>query len=181
MNSWPASFDEKTQKPKSLSHSNTEAGPLPTIDLLLSPGDRDGLPSEGGWLVTKRTDDHSHKGTWLIPDFGFAGWPEAGAGSYEDFVELASSVEARFPWTKKFNRLFWRGFANQYPVRRDLMHRTSVKEDASRESWSDVRETTFHNDKGDFVPIVAPHDHCQHKYLIHTEGNSYSGCVSKSA
>jgi hypothetical protein len=116
-------------------------------------------------------------------------------------VESAAKVEEQYPWEKKHNRMvsltiqeefeymltvilrmqFWRGFANGYSPRRDLMDRTSVKIDASRETWADVHETTFHPeaDHGDYYPLVATHDHCQHKYLIHTEGNSYSGWVLK--
>lgn len=175
MNSWPTS-GEDTFRSRWLNGSNIGShGSLPSIDLILSPGDRDCFPSEGGWMVTKNRFDHAHKGTWLIPDFGFAGWPEAGAGSYEEFRGLAAEVESRFPWSQKLNKLFWRGYANFYPVRQDLMHRTSIKDDPTRAEWADVHETTFHNDVGDFVPIVKPHDHCQHKFLIHTEGNSYSG------
>lgn len=128
-------------------------------------------------MVTKESNNPAHKGSWLIPDFGFVGWPEAGAGSFQDFIQLSSRVEEQWPWHKKLNRLFWRGYANVYAVRQDMMHRTSAKEDPSRASWADVRETTFHNDVGDFVPVVSLHDHCQHKYLLHVEGNSYSGCV----
>lgn len=167
IDSWPTS-----------SHNPLEGDRLPTVDLILSPGDRDAFPREGAWMVTKRIDDPVHKGTWLIPDFGFVGWPEAGAASYAEFIDLASKVEKEHPWEFKSSRVFWRGFANVYEVRQDLMQRTSTKIDPSRESWADVHQTTFHGDKnGDFVPLVTPQDHCQHKYLIQTEGNSYSGYV----
>lgn len=57
------------------------------------------------------------------------------------------------------------------------MERTTLKGNPGREIWSDVHETTFHPevDIGDYYPLVSLHDHCQHKYLVHTEGNSYSG------
>ncbi|UZJ52248.1 hypothetical protein CBS101457_001568 [Exobasidium rhododendri] len=150
---------------------------LPSVDLILSPGDKDTFNDGGGWAVTKKIGDTSQNGTWLIPDFGFVAWPEAGAASYEDFTELAAEVEREYPWEKKHDRMFWRGFANWYFPRRDLLERTSFATDSRREAWADVHETTFHPemDKGDYYPIVALPEHCQHKYLIHTEGNSYSG------
>ena len=114
---------------------------------------------------------------------------------------MAAEVEEKYPWSKKFDRMvrseskdmsrrtpltttsinlpmqFWRGFANWYPIRKDLIDRTSYDFEPSRESWADVHETTFHPgvDIGDYYPLVTLPDHCQHKYLVHTEGNSYSG------
>ena len=56
------------------------------------------------------------------------------------------------------------------------MELTSTTIEPKRESWADVHKTTFHpGDVGDFAPLVTLPDHCQHKYLVHTEGNSYSG------
>lgn len=141
----------------------------------MNPGDKDQFSRGGGWAVAKLIDDEATAGTWLMPDFGFIAWPEAGAGLYEDFIDLAAEVEKEYTWKKKYDKLFWRGWAGNYPNRRDMISRTSLKEDPDRLSWSNVHETTFHNDVGDFYPIVTLPNHCQHKYLIHTEGNSYSG------
>ncbi|PWN45281.1 hypothetical protein IE81DRAFT_286031, partial [Ceraceosorus guamensis] len=150
---------------------------MPPVDLIMTPADKDGIsPEDGTWAVTKRLDAPRQKGVWLLPDFGFAGWPEAGAPSYEEFFAEASQVESKWPWERKMDRAFWRGFANWYPTRRDLLARTNITAKPDREVWADVKQTSFHDAVGgDFVPIVAPADHCQQKYLIHTEGNSYSG------
>lgn len=40
-------------------------------------------------------------------------------------------------------------------------------------SWADVQQTSFWEPH--FAKIVLPADHCEHKYLLHSEGNSYSG------
>lgn len=149
---------------------------LPTIDLILSPGDKDIFPNAASWTVTKSIKDHRHTGKWLIPDFGFVGWPEAGIASFEEFLDQANQQEVQYPWYRKHTRAFWRGFANVYAVRRDLIKRTEIMNHPERERWADVHETTFHPDgKGDWYPLVSLPEHCQHKYLIHVEGNSYSG------
>lgn len=149
---------------------------LPTLDLILSPGDRDIFPNQASWTVTKSIKDHRHTGKWLIPDFGFVGWPEAGIASFEEFLDQATEQEELYPWYRKHTRAFWRGFANVYAVRKDLIERTDIKKHPERERWADVHETTFHPDgKGEWYPLVTLPEHCQHKYLIHVEGNSYSG------
>ncbi|EPQ29376.1 uncharacterized protein PFL1_03131 [Pseudozyma flocculosa PF-1] len=149
--------------------------PLPDVDLVISTADKDGNSSPAGWVIDKRVDEDPSIGRWLFPDFGFAGWPEAGIASYEEFTRLIQKEEREYPWANKDDRAFWRGLANWYPVRKDLLSKTSLALDPGRASWADVRETSFH-DKGDqFAPIVPMHEHCRRKYLIQSEGNSYSG------
>ena len=46
--------------------SSGKDDPLPTLDLILSPGDKDAFAEGGAWAVTKRLDDASQNGTWLI-------------------------------------------------------------------------------------------------------------------
>lgn len=149
---------------------------LPTIDLVLSPGDRDLFPEDGGWGVTRHIRDERATGRWLIPDFGFIGWPEASIASFEEFLDLAAKVEKQHPWHKKAARAFWRGFVNVYAVRMDMMDRADPNGHPEREAWSDIHPTTFDtNLHGNFFPLVSLPDHCRHKYLVHVEGNSYSG------
>jgi hypothetical protein len=167
VDSWPTSSKLK----------NGEDDILPPIDLILSPGDRDTGFGEAGWAVTKPSNGRE-RGTWLLPDFGFVSWPEAGAGYYEDFLDRALEIEKRHPWSQKHSKMFWRGFPNVYPVRNDLMNRVSLAVDPSRRKWSDIHKTTFHesaDDDGQMFPLVTLPEHCRHKFLIHTEGNSYSG------
>jgi hypothetical protein len=151
---------------------------LPPIEIILTAGDKDTGFGKGGWAVTKPSDGRE-QGTWLLPDFGFISWPEAGAGYFEDFLEQAHEVEEEHPWSFKHDKMFWRGFPNFYAVRHDLMNRASTETNPSRREWSDIHKTTFHGaGDPDMVPLVTLPDHCKHKFLIHTEGNSYSGCVS---
>lgn len=155
---------------------------LPAIDMIVSSGDKDGFPgyeSGPGWVLTRRLDSKDARGNWLAPDFGFKGWPEAQAPTHSEVVTLQNQVEEQYPWQRKTNRAFWRGFPNMYPIRKDLMDRTrpsSHLPSNSPDAWSDVFATTFGGETGpEFRPLVTLQDHCQHKYLIHSEGNSYSG------
>ncbi|PWN48707.1 hypothetical protein IE53DRAFT_333240 [Violaceomyces palustris] len=150
-------------------------GSLPAIDMVISTADKDGIAAPAGWVMDKRVDEDPRNGRWLVPDFGFAGWPEAGIASYEEFLLLADKEERDHSWEKKDSRAFWRGFANFYATRKDLLQRTSLTINPSRSTWSDVRETSFHDVGEQFSEIVPMHEHCRRKYLIHSEGNSYSG------
>lgn len=156
--------------------------PLPPLDLVISSGDKDGFPgAESGpsWVLTKLINNSQAKGNFLAPDFGFKGWPEAQAPTYPEVVALQKQVEQQYPWDRKDDRAFWRGFPNMYPIRKDLMDRTrpsSHLSPTSSDAWSDVFATTFGGETGpEFRPLVKLQDHCQRKYLIHSEGNSYSG------
>lgn len=159
--------------------SSTRGGkvgsPVPPVDLVFTTADKDGNPSAVAWTLDKRVNEDPRIGTWLMPDFGFAGWPEAGIASYEEFIALSDREERQFPWPHKDNRAFWRGLANRYSVREDLLQRTDRRKDPTREAWADVEQTSFHDQGADFHELVPMHEHCRHKYLIHSEGNSYSG------
>jgi hypothetical protein len=157
--------------------------PLPPIDLILSVGDKEGFPgAESGpaWVLTKLMADTKSQGNWLSPDFGFAGWPEARVPSYSEVVDLNRQVEQEVGgWAGKDDRAFWRGFVNWYPIRHDLIDRTkaaSALPASHPDAWADVFQTTFGaQDSAEYKPLVALQDHCSRKYLIHSEGNSYSG------
>lgn len=157
--------------------------PLPPIDLILSVGDKEGFPGdESGpaWVLAKLMADRRSEGNWLSPDFGFSAWPEARAPSYPEVVELNRQVEEQVGgWAGKDDRAFWRGLPNWYPIRNDLMSRTkaaSILPANHPDAWADIFPTTFWaQDPGDYKPLVALQDHCSRKYLVHSEGNSYSG------
>lgn len=146
------------------------------VELVLSEADRDASPSSDAvWTISKRVDEDKAKGTWLLPDFGFAGWPETGIASFDEFAHLAQLQDHLYPWEKKGNKVLWRGLPNGYPPRMDLLAKTDARTVSGAEEWADVKQTSFHDSGPDFAPLIPMHEHCRHKYLIQTEGNSYSG------
>lgn len=150
-------------------------GPLPPIDMVLSTADRDGNSSPAAWVIAKPTSEDPSLGRWLLPDFGFAGWPEAGIASFAEFQQRADKEERSWPWDKKAKLAFWRGLANNYAIRTDLLDRTRPEGDPERRKWFDVKQTSFHDVGAEWAPIVPMHEHCRQKFLIQSEGNSYSG------
>lgn len=85
-------------------------------------------------------------------DFGFESWHEAGVPSFEEFRRLVEEVESKTSWENKDERVMWRGFAGKYKPREDLLDRMKKK---GVESWSDIGETTFFHEKGDFKDLVS--------------------------
>lgn len=159
-------------------------GPLPAVDLILSTGDRDVFPTYSGepaWVLAKHRLVPQTAGQWLAPDFGFMAWPEAQLPPHAEVVELQREQEALYPWEKKDDRAFWRGFPNPaYAIRRELLERTrnaSHLPPHHPDAWADVFGTSFGPEAAqpDFAPLVPIEEHCRRKYLLHAEGNSYSG------
>ena len=154
------------------SNTSTPAG----VELVLSEADKDASPtSDAVWVLSKRISEDAAKGTWLLPDFGFAGWPEAGIASFDEFLHLAQLQDVLTPWEHKGDKILWRGLANGYLPRMDLLAKTDPRKVKGAETWADVRQTSFHDVGEEFHPLIPMHEHCRHKFLAHTEGNSYSG------
>lgn len=157
-----------TTDPSSFTSADDPSGT--GIELVLSEADKDASSSDAVWVLSKRVDEPASKGTWLLPDFGFAGWPETGISSFDEFLHLASLQDVLVPWNLKPDRILWRGLANGYPPRMDLLAQTRGEDE-----WADVKQTSFHDTGAEFFPLVPMHEHCRHKFLVQTEGNSYSG------
>ncbi|CAO1628374.1 unnamed protein product [Parajaminaea phylloscopi] len=145
---------------------------LDGTEFVFSTADKDGTHDDdgAGWVLDKRVTDPAAQ--YLIPDFSFAAWPEAGIASYAEFRRDAEAVNSRLSWSHKKNKVFWRGDPTVgNAARQSLMEQ--IKTDRSASSWADIKRTSFW--EPDFAPIVLPADHCAHKYLLHSEGNAYSG------
>ena len=115
--------------------------------------------------------------TWLMPDFGFWSWPETKVGSYGEVQRKAIAMEdtadnpTRKPWSwdSKEDKLLWRGAVMNLQVREKFISITKDK------PWADVKAIEWHNKESMSMDLKSMDQHCQYKYLAHTEGNSYSG------
>lgn len=105
---------------------------------------------------------------WVMPDFDGWAYPDDGVGGYVDFREDLEDVEAEYPngFQDKEAKLSWRGsLAVNTGLRQGLVDASTKK------SWSDVEAIDWHNRTN----ILAMTDFCRSKYVVHTEGNSWSG------
>jgi Glycosyl transferase family 90 len=120
------------------------------------------------WGYARRlTDTH----IWLIPDFGFWSWPETQVGTMREVQSRATWIEGagHFSWQNKIPKLVWRGATMGLRLRDRLLEVSAGK------SWADVVALDWHNKESITNDLKSMPEHCQYKYLAHTEGNSYSG------
>ncbi len=72
-------------------------------------------------------------------------------------------------WSKKVRKILWRGATMGLPLREKFIEVTKDK------PWADVKALDWHNKESMSDDLKSMAEHCQYKYLAHTEGNSYSG------
>ena len=150
----------------------TSPEPLPNTEFVISTDDK--LPPLPIWsLARERNDDI----TWLMPDFGFWSWPETKVGSYGEVQRKAQAMEdskdnptgRAWTWAEKNKQLLWRGATMNLELRQHFINKTTGKE------WADVKAIEWHNSDSMSTDLKSMDEHCQYKFLAHTEGNSYSG------
>ncbi|MCJ1338565.1 hypothetical protein MMC09_003854, partial [Bachmanniomyces sp. S44760] len=145
---------------------------LPNIEFVLSTDDK--LPPLPIWSFARERNDDV---TWLMPDFGFWSWPETHVGSYGEIQRKALEMEdtsdnpseKSWPWARKKDQLFWRGATMGLGLRDKFIESTINK------TWADVKAIQWHDSTSMGSDLKSMDEHCQYKYLAHTEGNSYSG------
>lgn len=122
------------------------------------------------WGYARREED---KDIWLMPDFGYWSWPETKVGSMLEVqmkaISTERSTDGGWPWAQKGSQLLWRGATMGLELREKFIEATMGKE------WADVKALDWHDQESMAHDLKSMPEHCQYKYLAHTEGNSYSG------
>lgn len=137
---------------------------LPDIEFVLKSSDApQGADDQHPLWVLDRTE--SQEGVWLMPDYGFYSWPEPKVGGMIEVRDKTAERENRLSWKTKIPKAFWRG-AILVPLRQQLLEVSKGK------PWSDIAPIVWQNLNGG---LTTPEDHCNYKFLIHTEGYAYSG------
>ena len=137
---------------------------LPNIEFSLSVADEN--KSEAQWIYARKQGDTL---PWLMPDFGYFSWPEPKIGAYGEVQMRARLVDEEKSWKDKVDKLLWRGALLKLRVRTTLIKATKGKE------WADVVSLNWRNRNSMRNDLKSMDQHCEYKYLAHTEGVSYSG------
>ncbi|KAI1418527.1 glycosyl transferase family 90-domain-containing protein [Hypoxylon sp. FL1857] len=149
--------------------TTTPSEPLPDTIIAFNHEDDPVSPS----FSYSRPADPSFNGPtkhyFAIPHFSFYAWAIPTVGSFSRASGAISGVEARLSWSSKSARAVWRGttwFNNPRAgrVRQDLV---AMARDAP---WADVQALHANGSNA-----VAIEDFCRHRYVVHTEGVTYSG------
>ncbi|KAJ1337796.1 EGF-domain serine glucosyl/xylosyltransferase [Microdochium nivale] len=137
-----------------------------TLDRMDHPNPQPVRPGRVAWGWTRHRSDND---TWVMPDFN--GWASSSwdtVGGYRTFREKTKKYLT--PFSEKTQKALWRGQINVGQKVSAL--RSQLIEAAANKTWSDVGQIRW--EKGN-AGVVAMEEHCSWQYLIHTEGNSWSG------
>ncbi|KAF2674938.1 DUF821 domain-containing protein [Microthyrium microscopicum] len=141
-------------------------GKLPNIEFALNLSDWPLDPDHRWplWVFTRHEEDPEK---WVVPDFGYWSWPESFMGEYS---ELRHEIRENEPsWQHKFPKAVWRGAIATNELREELLKKSKNK------PWADIKSITW-DDKANLkkIGLTIP-QHCNYKFVVHTEGHSYSG------
>jgi hypothetical protein len=105
---------------------------------------------------------------WLMPHFSFWAWPLPFIGTLDSALSRISFVEASTPWSKKIDKVVWRGTAwfnsvGNTNLRPKLLEVTKGKE------WADVEDLKWYNNGEKARNSIDIEDFCKYKYIIYTE------------
>ncbi|KAI0885761.1 uncharacterized protein GGS22DRAFT_134236 [Annulohypoxylon maeteangense] len=143
--------------------------PLPDTIIALNHEDDPISPS----LSYSRPADPAFNGPskryFAMPHFSQYSWPSPTIHSLPYAIQRIHTLESSLPWSQKPSRAIWRGttwFNNPRagPLRQTLVSSSSGK------PWADIE--ALHANHSNALPIW---DFCRYRYVIHTEGVTYSG------
>lgn len=127
------------------------------------------------------TDNDPDARTWLMPHFSFWAWKLPFVGSMSRAASAITSLETTTPFAAKLPKAVWRGTTWFSSVHNPRL-RANLVALARGKPWADVEPLVW-----DTVPAtgvkgertagnaLAIEDFCRYKYVLHTEGVTYSG------
>lgn len=146
-------------------------GPLPNVEFTMTDHDAPLIDQEDlnhttwGYARLARQEN-----LWLMPDFGYWGWPNVGLRSYTELQQNLVAEEEDFH--DKIPQVVWRGAVaglGSQDVRSGLISASA------NQPWSDVQTLDWGNKTNIATRLLGMEDHCSYQFLAQTEGNTYSG------
>ncbi|ERS98676.1 hypothetical protein HMPREF1624_05463 [Sporothrix schenckii ATCC 58251] len=128
---------------------------------------------------------------FLMPHFSFWAWRPRMVGSFARAAAAIDAIEARLPFARKQAQAVWRGTARFASAHHPAL-RTDLLKATRGQPWADVQELAWlpevvDSDKDNATRAVNAlamqdasnglmiEDFCRYKYVVHTEGITYSG------
>jgi hypothetical protein len=103
-----------------------------------------------------------------MPHFSFWAWPLPFIVTLDSALARISAVETSTPWSKKIDKVVWRGTAwfnsvGNTNLRPKLLQVTKGKE------WADIEDLKWFNNAEKARNSLLIEDFCKYKYIIYTE------------
>ncbi|KAI8957399.1 hypothetical protein F5Y11DRAFT_339850, partial [Daldinia sp. FL1419] len=145
--------------------------PLPSTILSFNHNDDPTSPA----LTYSRPSDPSFNGAgkhfFAIPHFSFYSWPISSVRSFPRAAAAISALESRLPsWQDKDPRAVWRGTTWFNSPRGGARLRHDLVLTARGKPWADIEPLAANGSNALMIE-----DFCRYKYILHTEGVTYSG------
>ncbi|KAI4861748.1 hypothetical protein F4820DRAFT_52087 [Hypoxylon rubiginosum] len=106
---------------------------------------------------------------FAVPHFSFWAWPIGPVGSFGRAATAIASLESELSWAAKTPKAVWRGTA-WFNSARAGRTRQDLVAAARGKPWADVE--ALHANRSN---ALAVEDFCRYRYVVHTEGVTYSG------
>ncbi|KAK3350166.1 glycosyl transferase family 90-domain-containing protein [Lasiosphaeria hispida] len=160
----------------------TSPAPLPDTIFTLNFQDQ---PFGTAWTYSRAVDPafrskDANTRSFLMPHFSFWAWNLPFIGSMSRAAHAITSLEREYAgpggWQRKIGKAVWRGTAWFNSVHSPRM-RQKLMTTARGKPWADVETLAWTNtvsgrNASNALPIE---DFCRYKYVVHTEGITYSG------
>ncbi|KAF3922871.1 hypothetical protein AA313_de0206447 [Arthrobotrys entomopaga] len=139
----------------------TSLEPLPNVLLPFLLNDH---PSGNMITLARSPAPKEINSTFLMPDYAFWSWPELKIGAWTEARARIAAVDTQYGFKSKSNVAIWRGTVGfNSGIRGKLVAATK------NQTWADVQEIKWGKNS------LAIEDYCRYKYLLYTEGVTYSG------
>jgi hypothetical protein len=109
-----------------------------------------------------------------MPHFSFWAWRLPFIGSMERAGRAITKLEAELPFKKKIAKAVWRGTMWFNSVHNPRMRQNLVNV-AKNKPWADVEALEWTGVGRNASNALAIEDFCRYRYIVHTEGVTYSG------
>jgi glycosyl transferase family 90 len=125
-------------------------------------------PHSNALSFSRPNDPQIPQTFWIMPHFSFWAWPLPFIGTLDSALSRIATVESSTPWSKKIDRVVWRGTAwfnsvGNTNLRPKLLEVTKGKE------WADVEDLKWYTNGDKASNSLLIEDFCKYKYIIYTE------------
>ncbi|TVY14473.1 O-glucosyltransferase rumi-like protein [Lachnellula arida] len=154
-------------------HRALVTSPTPLPDTVFSFSIID-YPRQDAWSFSRSNDPNIKGNYWVMPHFSFWSWPKPFLGTMDQALDGISAIENRIPWEKKIDKAVWRGTAWFNSVGNTALrpHLLAATKD---QDWADVEDLRWETNGIKAKNSIGIEDFCKYKYIIYTEGVTYSG------
>ncbi|APA08906.1 hypothetical protein sscle_04g036760 [Sclerotinia sclerotiorum 1980 UF-70] len=150
----------------------TSPSPLPNTIFAFNILD---TPMNNSWAFSRSNDPHIENGNyWVMPHFSFWSWPLSFIGTVDQALSKIEDIEKNTQWTEKIDKAVWRGTGWFNTVgNKDL--RPGLIQKGKEKEWADIEALKWNTNSESAENAIGIEDFCRYKYIVYTEGITYSG------